>query len=70
VDLLATFRGSARANPEQANEVIASYVTAGARIHLYSYLDKLQDKAFTVTLILSRIFSRGTNQGLLKQGNV
>jgi hypothetical protein len=27
------------------NDVIASFVTAGARIHLYSYLDKLQDKA-------------------------
>ena len=27
-----------------ANEVIAGYVTTGARMHLYSYLDKLQDK--------------------------
>ena len=27
------------------NEVIGSFVTAGARIHLYSYLDKLQEKA-------------------------
>jgi len=27
------------------NEVIGAYVTAGARIHLYSFLDKLQDKA-------------------------
>jgi hypothetical protein len=27
------------------NEVIGAYVTAGARIHLYSYLDRLQDKA-------------------------
>jgi hypothetical protein len=27
------------------NEVIGAYVTAGARIHLYSYLDKLQEKA-------------------------
>jgi hypothetical protein len=26
-------------------EVIGAYVTAGARIHLYGYLDKLQDKA-------------------------
>ena len=24
------------------NEVIGAYVTAGARIHLYAYLDKLQ----------------------------
>ena len=27
------------------NEVICAYVTAGARIHLYSYLNRLQDKA-------------------------
>jgi hypothetical protein len=27
------------------NEVIGAFVTAGARIHLYSYLNRLQDKA-------------------------
>ena len=27
------------------NEVIGAYVTAGARIHLYSYLDRLQERA-------------------------
>ena len=27
------------------NEVIGAYVTAGARIHLYRYLDRLQGKA-------------------------
>jgi len=27
------------------NEIIGAYVTAGARIHLYSYLDRSQDKA-------------------------
>jgi len=27
------------------NEVIGAYVTAGARIHLYNYLDRLKDKA-------------------------
>jgi hypothetical protein len=27
------------------NEVIGAFVTAGARIHLYSYLDRLKDKA-------------------------
>jgi len=27
------------------NEVIGAYVTGGARIHLYSYLDRSQDKA-------------------------
>ena len=29
----------------QTNEVIGSFVTAGARIHLYAYLDKLQERA-------------------------
>ena len=28
------------------NEVIGAYVTAGPRIHLYRYLDKLQERAF------------------------
>jgi hypothetical protein len=32
-------------NLQNTNEVIGSFVTAGARIHLYSYLDKLQEKA-------------------------
>jgi hypothetical protein len=27
------------------NEVMGAFVTAGARIHLYSYLDRLQKKA-------------------------
>jgi len=27
------------------NEVICAYVTAGARIHLYSFLERLQEKA-------------------------
>jgi hypothetical protein len=32
-------------NLHHANDVIASSVSAGARIHPYSYLDKLEDKA-------------------------
>jgi hypothetical protein len=32
-------------NLPHTNEVIVSYVTAGARIHLYAYLDKLQERA-------------------------
>jgi hypothetical protein len=32
-------------NLRQTNEVIGAYVTAGTRIHLYSYLDKLQERA-------------------------
>jgi len=27
------------------NEVIGAYVTAGARLHLYTYLDRLQERA-------------------------
>jgi hypothetical protein len=33
------------------NEFRGAYVTAGARIHLYSFLDKLQQRAFSVTPI-------------------
>jgi hypothetical protein len=32
-------------NLPHTNEVIGSYVTAGARIYLYAYLDKLQERA-------------------------
>ena len=32
-------------NLRQTNEVIGAYVTAGARIHLYDYLDRLQKRA-------------------------
>jgi len=32
-------------NLPHMNEVIRSIVTAGARIHLYAYLDKLQETA-------------------------
>jgi hypothetical protein len=31
--------------PRCTNEVIRAFVTAGARIHLYSYLNRLQEKA-------------------------
>jgi len=33
------------ASLRHTNEVTGVFVTAGARIHLYSYLDRLQDKA-------------------------
>jgi hypothetical protein len=33
-------------NLHHSNEVIGAYVTAGARIHLYKYLDRLQQSAF------------------------
>ena len=32
-------------NLPHTNEVIGSFVTAGGRIHLYAYLDKLQERA-------------------------
>ena len=32
-------------NLTHTNEVIGAYVTAGARIHLYNFLDRLQENA-------------------------
>jgi hypothetical protein len=32
-------------NPSNTNEVIGAFVTAGARIHLHKYLDRLKQKA-------------------------
>ena len=45
MDILATCRGNTRAVLSHTNEVIGSYVTAGARMHPYGYLDKLQKRA-------------------------
>ena len=38
-------RGEEVPNQRHTSEVIAANVTAGARIHLYDYLDSLQKKA-------------------------
>ena len=45
MDLVATFRGGRRTQLASYDEAIASYVTAGARLHLYGYLDKLKENA-------------------------
>jgi len=54
------------------NEVIGAYVTAGARIHLYRYLDRLRENAIycdtdTVIYIHQRgepqLIETGTNGG-------
>ena len=34
------------------NEVIGAYVTVGARIHLYGFLDKLQEKAISTDTVI------------------
>jgi hypothetical protein len=51
------------------DEVIGAFVTAGARIHLYSYLDRLQDKAI-YTYTDSIIFIQPRDEpALVKWGN-
>ena len=42
------------------NEVIGAYVTAGTRIHLYHYLDRLRENSIYCDTD-SVIFSRGIN---------
>jgi len=42
---LATCRRIARANLAPYNDVIGNYVSAGGRLHLYSYLEKLKERA-------------------------
>jgi len=42
------------------NEVNGAYVNAGARIHLYRLLDRLQKMRFIVTQILLYLSSRKT----------
>ena len=51
------------ANLPHTNEVIGAYVTAGARIHLYSFLDRLQENAIYWTPITLYLFSRMVNRG-------
>jgi bisphosphoglycerate-dependent phosphoglycerate mutase len=46
---------------KQTNEVIVAYVTTGARIHLYKYLDKLQENAITQTRIALCLYRRKVN---------
>jgi len=53
------------------NEVIGAYVTAGARIHLYGFLDKLQEKAIycdTDSVIFIQP-GRGCKPTLIKTGD-
>jgi hypothetical protein len=46
---------------KHTNEVIGAYVTAGARIHLYGFLDRLQQRAVFVTQIRCFIFKTRVN---------
>ena len=50
------------------NEVIGAYVTAGARINLYSFLDLLQENAIYCDTDSVIFFSRVVNLGLSQQG--
>jgi hypothetical protein len=45
----------------QTNEVIGAYATTGSRIHLYSYLEKLQDKAIYTDTDTVIQYNRETN---------
>ena len=42
VGIMAVYHRGEGPNLRHTNEVIGAYVTAGARIHLYGYLDRLQ----------------------------
>ena len=54
---------------KHTNDIIASYVTAGEGIHLYSYLNKLQEKAlYCDTDSVVYIQTRG-EPGLVETGN-
>ena len=46
------------------NEVIGAYVTPGARIYLYGFLDKLQEKAICCDTHSVNSYSQGRNANL------
>jgi hypothetical protein len=48
------------------NDVIGAYVTAGASIHLYRYLNRLQKMQFIAIQSLLYLFSRERNPIWLK----
>jgi hypothetical protein len=54
---------------KHANDVIASYVTAGARMHLYKYLDRLQDKALYCDTDSVIYIQPRDEQGLIETGD-
>jgi hypothetical protein len=41
---MAIYRRGKNSNLRHTNEVIGAYVTARARVHLYHYLDRLQQR--------------------------
>jgi len=55
-------------NPPHTNEVIGAYVIAGARIHMYNFLDRLQENAIYCDKIRLYLFSRGAIRGRSQQG--
>jgi hypothetical protein len=57
-------------NLRHTNEVIHAYVTVGARIHLYKYLHRLQQRDFIVTQTLLLSFILMTIQLSLKRETV
>jgi hypothetical protein len=56
-------------NLNHTNEVIGAYVTAGARIHLYKYLDRLQQRVLYCDRLLFS-FNLMTSQLSLKRETI
>jgi len=56
-------------NLRHTNEVIGAYVTAGARNHLYSYLDRLQEKAIYCDTDSVKYIQPKNEQSLIKPGD-
>jgi hypothetical protein len=52
------------------NKVIGAFVTAGASIHLYSYLDRLQDKAVYCDPDSVIYIQQNEGPALVKQGTI
>ena len=55
-------------NLHHTNEVIGAYVTASARMHLYGYLDRLQENAISCDTDSLMLFSRGPKRGRSQLG--
>jgi len=56
-------------NLRYTNEVIGAYATAGARLHLYSYLDRLQERSLYFDTDSTVFFQARDEPALVETGD-
>jgi len=57
-------------NLRHTNEAIGAYVTAGARLHMYKYLDRLQERAIYFDTDSVIFVQPSSEQALIETGDI